>query len=272
MDVKAYIESGILEEVVLGLGSEQEQQEVACLSKIYPEIAEHRAKLETALENYALTQQVAPPEEMREKILAAIADLPSQEPFTEKEEAKVIPLSREDEQPPFNWLAAASIALLIGVSALYFTQRGTVGDLQSQVAELTDEQRESTDSLNSISNSLKITEGELAVLKDPANQRIVLAGVEKAPDALATIYWNQQNQEVHLVVNNLPEPPSGKQYQLWAIADGVPVDMGVFDVATDSSLQKMVSMPSAQAFAVTLEVEGGSPTPTLEEMVVIGNV
>ena len=40
VDVKAYIESGILESYVLGFASEQEVQEVRCLSHIYPEIAE----------------------------------------------------------------------------------------------------------------------------------------------------------------------------------------------------------------------------------------
>jgi anti-sigma-K factor RskA len=37
-------------------------------------------------------------------------------------------------------------------------------------------------------------------------------------------------------------------------------------------LQRMKDVPEAQAFAVTLERAGGSPTPTLEAMVLMGPV
>jgi anti-sigma-K factor RskA len=37
-------------------------------------------------------------------------------------------------------------------------------------------------------------------------------------------------------------------------------------------IQKMKSFGKAQAFAITLEEEGGSPTPTMEEMYVIAEI
>ena len=39
-----------------------------------------------------------------------------------------------------------------------------------------------------------------------------------------------QSKEVYLLVNQLPTPDPDKQYQLWAIVDGNPVDAGVFDM------------------------------------------
>ena len=76
-----------------------------------------------------------------------------------------------------------------------------------------------------------------------------------------------------LEITNLPPVPTGKQYQLWAIVDGTPVDMGVFDVSIGpENFMEVQHIENPQAFAVTVENEGGSPTPTLEEMVVIGNV
>ena len=77
----------------------------------------------------------------------------------------------------------------------------------------------------------------------------------------------------YLDVIDLPAPPTNKQYQLWAIVDGQPVDMGVFDNAVGvKTFEAVPFIANAQAFAVTVEDIGGSPTPSLETMVVIGNV
>ena len=76
-------------------------------------------------------------------------------------------------------------------------------------------------------------------------------------------------------ITNLPSPAADKQYQLWAIVDGAPVDMGVFDLAsaeTDTTFQNVPFIENPQAFAVTLEPKGGSTNPTLDQMYVVGNV
>ena len=78
---------------------------------------------------------------------------------------------------------------------------------------------------------------------------------------------------MYINVNSLPVPSADKQYQLWAIVDGKPVDAGVFTMTSDSaSIQKMKSISGAQAFAVTLEKKGGNPTPTMTAMYLMGNV
>jgi anti-sigma-K factor RskA len=49
--------------------------------------------------------------------------------------------------------------------------------------------------------------------------------------------------------------------------------MGVFDAVVDTSkLQEVSYVENAQAYAVTLEPRGGSETPTLEQMYVIGEI
>ena len=60
------------------------------------------------------------------------------------------------------------------------------------------------------------------------------------------------------------------QYQLWGIVEGQPVSVGVFDL--DQNLREMLNIANASAFAITLEPTGGSETPTLDKMYVIGNV
>jgi len=74
----------------------------------------------------------------------------------------------------------------------------------------------------------------------------------------------------HLLANKLPQAPSGKQYQLWALVDGKPVDAGM--IGDCNGLCRLKNIPRAQAFAITLEREGGSPTPTMDQMYVLGKV
>jgi anti-sigma-K factor RskA len=79
--------------------------------------------------------------------------------------------------------------------------------------------------------------------------------------------------EVYVDPTNLPDPAAGKQYQLWAIVDGKPVDAGMISTQKGVyKIQKMKSFGKAQAFAITLENEGGSPTPTMAEMYVIAEI
>jgi anti-sigma-K factor RskA len=72
---------------------------------------------------------------------------------------------------------------------------------------------------------------------------------------------------------DMPKNDEAHQYQLWALVDGKPVDLGVFD-STDKTigLKDMKSIGNAQTFAVTLEPRGGSVSPTLEKLMVIGNI
>ena len=56
-----------------------------------------------------------------------------------------------------------------------------------------------------------------------------MPGLEKSPESAVVALWNQQTNQVYLDVQNLPAAPAGKQYQLWGIVDGTPVDMGMLD-------------------------------------------
>jgi anti-sigma-K factor RskA len=112
------------------------------------------------------------------------------------------------------------------------------------------------------------------VLSSPDYQAIALAGTDVSPESAARVFWNPGAEQLYLSPGNLPEPPTGKQYQLWAIVDGSPVSAGVFEVAPDAaSLQALASqIAQASAFAITLEPRGGSPSPTMEAMYVQGAV
>lgn len=93
-------------------------------------------------------------------------------------------------------------------------------------------------------------------------------------DAYAVVYWNNVKKTTYLDLGKLPQPAADKQFQLWAIVNGKPTDMGIFEVAPADSLIKIDGqfIENPQAFAVTLEPKGGSQSPSLDQMWVVGNV
>ncbi|MFN4145528.1 MAG: anti-sigma factor domain-containing protein [Runella sp.] len=255
IDIKTYIESGILEDYLAGQVSDQERREVECLSKIYPEIKTELAQLEEALEQLAFAQRVTPPLALKDKIMEQLV-FADELPNVSEDQENIRPLYPHNPRKAsfqWGWVAAASVLALIGLSFYFNSQVTTLRNQISAQGQLIEQQK-----------------GQLALLEDANNQFITLKGVEKSPESAVRVVWNPKTQTVQLNVLSLPTPTSEKQYQLWALVGGKPVDLGVFEVTNVT--QKMKAIPQAEAFAVTLEQRGGSPTPTLTEMYVLGKV
>jgi len=278
MDVQAYISSDVLDRYVLGDVTEQERKEVECLSHIYPEIKTNLDALQESVNSYASFYEKAPPTALKGKIMAEIMKLGKEKV---KPDAKVISLSEtasKSSSTTYKWLAAASVVLFMLTAFLYADMRSKLNASQNETITLAEKLGQINESSNNQITDLK-TKNELmaasvAIFNNPENKIIKMAGIEKmAPTAHATICWNSKTKEVYVGFANLPAPPTNKQYQLWAIADGKPVDLGVIDKNSDAlSIQKMKVTEKAQAFAVTLEKVGGSQTPTLTAMYVMGGV
>ena len=66
----------------------------------------------------------------------------------------------------------------------------------------------------------------------------------------------------------MPSPGDGKQFQLWALVGGKPVDAGVF-VTGQEGIQRVKDVMNADIWAVTLEPKGGSLSPTMDQMYLI---
>ncbi|HLX91581.1 MAG TPA: anti-sigma factor, partial [Puia sp.] len=117
-------------------------------------------------------------------------------------------------------------------------------------------------------------ESALNMMKDPAMLTVKMSSVPTSPSpgSMATVYWDTRTKDVYLLANNLPVANAEKQYQLWAIVDGTPVDAGMVDLSAGMSFVRMKNIPRAQAFAITLEKQGGNKTPTMSAMFVMGKV
>lgn len=266
LDTNSIISSGLLESYVLGNCTVEEKLLVEELCVKHPEVLAEIEAIEDALMQYA---SISAPElsgDVKSKLMLKLNN--KAEPVTEHVSGKVAFTPKW-----YGYAAAAAVVLLIVSSAINLMLYSKVKKLSSDLTLIQQEKDYYVDQFNVQNASLNAKNNEIAVLSDPNTKLIELKSTSKTSDAKAVIYWNSNSRQTYLSYVSLPTPPQGKQYQLWAIVDGNPVDAGVFDsTATLAQLQKMKEIVKAQAFAVTLENVGGSPTPTLTTLCLLGNV
>ena len=267
METKEYIESGILESYALGICTEQEQREVEALCNQYPEIKTELEQVQQAINDYSLLHSKTPQDFIKQNIFDEINRL--EQKSEPQQEAKIVSLNTNSHK----FAIAASLTLfalsLIGNIIIYNKYKSA----NDEVIALNQEKNQLADNFKTNQVKLEVMNKDMAVLANPMVEKVMMKGVAKSPESIAMIYWNTQSKEVFIEIKKLPIPDAGKQYQLWAIVDGKPVDAGMITMTEgDSSLHKMKDFNTAQAFAITLEKEGGSTSPTLTEMYVMGAV
>lgn len=272
-----YIASGILELYAAGGLTEPEREEVERLAASSPQIRQALDEACAAMESYADMYAVRPRPALKDRVMQQIEHPAQSEGMApaETEEAPVRPLYPADasEPSPYKWMFAASIALFLLSGMLSFHFYNKWQQAEERLAGVIASEQLLAQNFQNTSLRLQQQEETLSILRDPAFQPVRLEGVEAHPEASMVVYWNPRQQQVYIDQVALPAPPTGKQYQLWALADGVPIDAGMIELADASAgLQQMKGIASAQAFAVTLEPTGGSKAPTLEDLTVMGKV
>jgi len=270
MDIKQYIESGIIESFVLGATSEQEAREVSCMASIYPEIKDALVSAQKGVENYIESIAVQPPEFVKKAIIEAINRTPQFDPLNSivSEETKVRKLN-------FQKLSLAASVLVIG-GLIYFLSMNSAKIQQQN--ELLSEKNSFIDSLaetfegntRSYNESIDDLKSKNDVLLATETKLVALNGSELSPDSKVRVFWNQNLSKVIVIQDQLPAP-NEKQYQLWAISEGTPVSLGVLGKNEKRPETRSIDLDKVDAFAITLEVDGGAPTPDLGQLYVIGN-
>jgi anti-sigma-K factor RskA len=285
VDINDYIASGNLELYVAGALSPEEAREVEAMAAAYSDVALEIAEIQGAMELFAAAQSQNPRPQLRASILQKISELEgSGSPSARARVLPINPATPADDLPPAvarpvvatppartRYLMAASIvfALLCGGAAFYMGSRWQNAEAQLADAKRQNEQiaREN----GTMRTTLDRREREMAVIHDPAMHAVRMAGV-KDSSAMAMVYWNPNTKELYMDAGNLPPAPEGKAYQLWALQGGTPVDAGVLPDASATTMHRMKDIGTAEAFAVTLEPAGGRPTPTMEELKVMGKL
>jgi Anti-sigma-K factor rskA len=264
-DIQEIIESGKLELYVLNVLPHQDVALIESYFNSYPQIRHEIEEIQATLQLYAKAHYVTPHAFLKNQI---IDSLKKNDTVNKTQSNETLEKTLSPKRSPFNivttilpWIAAASLA---GVSFFFYNKN-------QETIKALEECKKATQQMDKHQKVIIALQQKIDVITSPTTKAIELKGLESSPKAKVTIYWNSMREATYLVINNLPPPEPNKQYQLWAIVDKKPVDAGVFkhDLA---DVQTMKAFEKAEAFAVTLEPLGGSESPTLDKMIVLGTL
>lgn len=276
-DIKSYIDSGAIESYVLGLSTPEEIAETEQLKRQYPEVASAIQTFEAALEQQAMANAVPPPAGIKAALMTQLADefatpvidtTPQIGHHTEQEAKGIV-----RNMVWMRYAVAASLIFFIASASFNLYLYNQLEKTDSKYQALLNEQSTLQASNDRFQTKIQEYQSSLSMMTDPAMLKIKMdaASAGKTTNNEALVLWDTRTKDVYVMAKQLPQATADKQYQLWALVDGVPVDAGLLD-PNCTAVCKLKNIQKAQGFAITLEAKGGSPTPHLDQLQVLGKV
>jgi anti-sigma-K factor RskA len=173
-------------------------------------------------------------------------------------------------RPLLAWLAAAASIAAVVAGALAFNGWREAAELRAALSRAQQQGEALERQIAALQESANQAREANAVLGASDLARVDLAGQAEAPIATGRVLWSQ-SQGLVFVATNLPALPPGRVYQLWVVADK-PLSAGVVVADAGGRMSVVNAGPVAgppKAFALTVEPEGGRPSPT-GPMVLVG--
>jgi anti-sigma-K factor RskA len=234
---------------LLALGALPGDERVA-LERHMEECSSCRRELERLRGDMALlalsASGPAAPLRSRERLLKAIAKEPR---------AQKTPAQARSMWAFLPWLATAALLLLAG----FFWQQSD--RLAQQVARLQDQSAQQQ-------AQLERARAVVSTLTSTDAMRVTLVAAQTPPQPQGKAIYVKDRSSLIFLASNMPSLPPQKTYELWLIpTNGAPIPAGVFKPdARGSATVIEPPLPAgveAKAFAITVEPEQGSSTPTM---------
>ena len=256
MDINKYISSGIIEMYVMGMCSEDEKSELKMLRHQYPELNNAILQYEKELEEKMQQKISLPFAETDEKILKSFDSL--QRPLT------AIGVTG-NKVKKMQWLrpVAAAAVLLLAISS-YFNYTLYKKNSKQEQALKTGEGKQ---------NTATLPLADYNVMKDPTITPVAMYGVGLHAICRCTMFWDKKTGKIYMMIHHLPQSSASKDYQLWAMVNNKPVNIGVIKDEIRGRFIELQDVPvGANGFIVTLEKTDGSQSPTVDETYLKGEI
>lgn len=258
MNTKEYIASGILELYVAGVLSEQENQQVYQATQKDPEVLAEVVSIENAIVQLtaaAKTDVSYSFNNIKDKLIP--------------KETKVVPITK----PKSSWATYTGWVAAIILAGLFIWSVSEKNQLKTEIAT---EKQQMEAQIEAASNNLAEAEKLIEIFRDKDIISVPLSGQIVSPTSYAKVYWDKKTNAIYLDAKGLPEPPKGKVYQVWSLTLSplTPTSLGTLDnFTTDTNkIFTITNANQSEAFGITLEPEGGSESPTLEQLYTLGAV
>jgi anti-sigma-K factor RskA len=247
LNIENYISSGIIEQYVMGLCSEEEKNELELLRQKDTLLNKAIINFEIEFEQRMMRNAFLPGVQTDDKILDALQSLGT------ATAAPVVAMQTEDKKVKrFSWvkIVAAASVLLFGVSAFFnYTQY-----------QKNKEQATALAAKNNLPVSLP--EANFSILKDPSITPVAMMGVGYHAICRCTMFWDKKTGKAYVMVHHLVPSGDNNEYQLWANVNGKQVSVGMINDAIRDRFIEVSGMPTdAKEFTVTLEKNGGATVP-----------
>jgi anti-sigma-K factor RskA len=247
------------------LGALDDPRESADVQAHLGTCGECRRELEALRADMALLALSAtgpqPPQRARQRLLAAIAAEP-------RERRRARPQLVVGRLRSRWWsLAPIGVALMLAIFSMLLWRdvRNTRHALRQTEARLAQTENQ----MQQMSLDYAQARAVADLLHAPDAQHLTLVSAKTRPQPQMKTIYSPQKGTVMLLASNVPPPPSNKVYQLWLLPmDGsAPMPAGLFKPDTSGNGMMMHPMSSAgisaKGFAITIEPESGSQTPTM---------
>jgi anti-sigma-K factor RskA len=176
---------------------------------------------------------MAPPPELRERLLTTVSSTPQERPVV----TALSQRSRARRIAPRLVLVAAVAAAVVGIGG-FVAERERADDLRADRSRLTAVMSapDATTTEASATGG-----GKVRVIASPTHDAAVVVGA------------------------SLSKLDADQTYQVWRLRDGKPTSVGL--LGRGPGLLYVDGITGAEAFAVTVEPSGGSPQPTSDPIV-----
>lgn len=198
--------------------------------------------------------QVEPPKRLRHRVVGSVA-----------------PESQRPTALSWSNHAWATLALVMLAAVLWYVYEGR--KLEAEVAALNHRMAEAKTLHAELVARNQLLTDALSLINLPDARQLVFGRPEGQPPRGRV--WVHPQRGVVLLASNLRPAPAGKIYEMWVVPKKAPpIPAGLFNsdpqgIATHVWTQP-VDVAAAGAIAVTLEPEGGAPTPTSTPLIVAG--
>ncbi len=188
-----------------------------------------------------LAAAAPPPPMLKSRVMAEIHNVRQQSP-----ETTVVPLRRRSLAQRLTLVAAAVFFVATaGLGVIVVRQNSQLDDATAQAARM--------------EQILSAGDAQLLTMqnRDGGTMRVAVS---------------RSQDKMLLLSDDLASPPEGKTYQVWAVDAGGQRSMGLMKPSNGDVSLAVGGFSGANAVAVTVEPDGGSQKPTLEEKVMSADI
>jgi anti-sigma-K factor RskA len=221
--------------------------------------------------------QVDPPASLRDRVLRAATSPAPRGAVVESiaERRAASEQRRPGRERLFALLSAAAAVIAVALGGYAVSLQRRIAVLEDQVRVASDRAAQSQQQLVQLRAATDQSTQVRQILAAGDLRRIDLAGTKVAPGATGRAFWSQREGLV-VAFANLPATQTGQVYQLWVIPPGgTPIDAGLLELQPDGralTLARSGTSERVGTVAITLEPAGGSPVPTLSNMIAAGTL